>query len=91
MDKNIIRRELLTVLSLLPERCASRLQETGQPIVIVRGERGYYPMGTDFDVDAYNKARGITAAQVEAMVAGSMFGWDTPGADPANYQGKEKI
>lgn len=77
----------------LPESCYSYLRTTGEVIIIARGEPGYYP--TDFSsddkefnkqlVEEYNAKCGITKAQVAAMEAGSMFGWDVPGADPNNY------
>lgn len=43
--------------------------------------------GSGRDADAFNARHGITAAQVEAMMIGSVFGWDVPGADPANAIG----
>lgn len=36
-------------------------------------------------VDRYNLALGITKAQGEACLFGSMFGWHIPGANPGNY------
>lgn len=76
----------------LPEKCFSHLETSGEIIVITKGERGYSPTGA-FPVkddpkesaSALNDANGITKAQEAAMVAGSMFGWDTPAADPKNY------
>lgn len=78
--------------SSLPEKCFSVLESTGEMIVITKGEKGYTPMGIfpqdtspREGVTAANAANGVTKAQEAAMVAGSMFGWDTPAADPKNY------
>ena len=38
------------------------------------------------DVDAYNERHSVTAAQREAMEAGSIFGWEIPAADPRTYE-----
>jgi hypothetical protein len=53
--------------------------------MIRRGVAGYELTDPRLDVDAFNAMGGITAAQVEAMLCGSMFGWDTAAADPDNY------
>ena len=65
----------------LPPFCASTNLETGESIIIRRGHLGYWA-AKGLDVDAFNKHYEVNAAQKESMIAGSMFGWHVPGADP---------
>ncbi len=75
----------------LPEVCASRNPSDGSPIILKRGESGFWPMtAEDVTPEDCNKALGITKSQEEAMLAGSMFGWDVPGADPQYYDADGK-
>lgn len=81
----------------LPDKCFSYLDSTGEMIVITKGEKGYTPTGTysqnsspKTGASAINKANGVSRAQEAAMVAGSMFGWDVPAADPKNYDNDGK-
>jgi hypothetical protein len=82
----------------LPELCYVFIAgaEPGKRIGIIKcGESGYHL--TEFDapdvpndyaqeaVQHFNKRLGVTSAQVLAMEIGSMFGWDVPGANPANH------
>ena len=77
----------------LPELCAA--VHDGRPIFIRRGETGYYDAAQVSDmatmlsaeefVDLWNTTEGVTKALVEAMLAGSMFGFDVPAADPSAY------
>jgi hypothetical protein len=70
----------------LPLMCMAHIPGTNKTIAIYYGERGYYevPFSTSY-ADEWNEKHGVTKGQVEAMLTGSMFGWDVPGADPDNY------
>lgn len=74
----------------LPEVCFGINDGAEEVVVIVRGESGYYPFGGGIvkgedNVKRLNDGIGVTPAQMEAMKVGSMFGWDSYGANPANY------
>ena len=75
------------VFDRLPRVCLCRNQGSGEPVLIKRGVAGFYELAGDCDVERFNAERDITSNQCEAMLAGSMFGWDTPGSDPAHYDG----
>lgn len=90
MQRNGVKT--IPLRSSLPEKCFSTLESTGEMIVITKGEKGYastgiYPQSdsTKEGASALNAANGVTKAQEAAMVAGSMFGWETPAADSKNY------
>ena len=77
----------------LPDTCYSVLPSTGELISISRYEKRYSrcegskpnPEENRLFADTSNKIFGITRAQEEAMLAGSMFGWDVPAAEPWKY------
>ena len=65
--------------------------------LVRRGESGYHPITSDLVslladrggaidlVRRLNQTRGVTPLQSECMLAGSMFGWDCPAANPSTY------
>ena len=77
----------------LPEVCYSILPSTGDVIIIKHGESGYYRCEYSTEDKAFNREfandrnanLGVSKAQVEAMLAGSMYRWDVPAADPKSY------
>jgi hypothetical protein len=77
----------------LPNNCFGIVPSSGELVFIVRGEKGYYPSGkstTDPAINrqievANNALLGVTRQQAEAMLGGSMFGWNTPAAKSWNY------
>ena len=75
----------------LPEFCYAIEMTNGKTIQIIRGENGFRTVKPGISVNDANAALGVTAPQVEAMVAGSMFGWSVPAADPAAYDEGGKI
>jgi hypothetical protein len=77
--------DVLATLQKLPELCAALHPSDGSKIVIRRGVPGYTHAHPRIDVDEFNREEGVTPAQVEAMLVGSLFGWHVPGADPDKY------
>ena len=94
-----VKRDVLEVLISFPSAILvdGSHVHTETPLVIIKpGESGYYPyypslrQKYSFDelceiVAKANGTRVATAAEREAALIGSMFGWDAPGADPLNH------
>lgn len=74
----------------LPEACLTLMPSDGKLIDIERGQSGYHTSNWDTGnrienrkiADHYNEKRGVSKAQEEAMLIGSMLGWDVPASDP---------
>ena len=45
----------------------------------------------DTDPDVWNEANNITKAESAAMLAGSLFSWESPAANPENYDEAGKL
>ena len=80
------------ITNTLPEKCFVYVESTDAIGIVRRGESGYIPTGQRpigvsmrEGVDVLNETLGVTKAQAAAMNAGSLFGWNIPAADPANY------
>lgn len=77
----------------LPATCMSTLPSDGALIVITHQENGYKTADISTEDAAenrylaqyINKLMDVSPAQEAAMVAGSMFGWNVPVANPKNY------
>lgn len=78
----------------LPNECFAMLPSSGNIIFIISGEQGYHSSGLSTNdqklnrqtINLNNALMGVTRAQEEAMLAGSLFGWDKPAAKPWNYE-----
>lgn len=84
---------IIPLRSSLPEQCYVYLPTSQEIGIVKKGEMGYYrsdlspvygESGQEF-VDELNQRGGVTKAQAAAMMAGSMFGWGCPAADPKSY------
>jgi hypothetical protein len=90
---------VIPLRSSLPDKCYSVLPSNDEIIIVRKGETGYYQTdkyGHDRAeaqciVDECNQIGGVTKAQEAAMLAGSMFGWDAPAADPKNYDEQGRL
>ena len=84
---------VIPLRSSLPEQCYNLLPSTGGLILVKKGETGFFKtdlpdMGREKNralVLEANEKLGVSRAQAEAMLAGSMFGWQTQAADPCSY------
>lgn len=84
--------KVIPMRSSLPEKCFSTPTSQDELIIIQKGEMGCIPSEMRLAgksareaADIANDTMGITKAQEAAMLAGSLFGWHTPAADPKNY------
>ena len=79
----------------LPRMCLAVEPSSGDLICIKRGQSGYYASNwnrpgerehNQRTADIMNERWGISVAQEQAMICGSLFGWDTLAADPRSYE-----
>lgn len=97
----IMERNGSTVIPLrssLPNLCYAINPESEKLIIITKGEKeftdvtdeGNTPEQSRKLADGHNSEMGVTKAQKEAMLGGITNGWQTPSANPQNYneQGK---
>ena len=84
----------------LPSSCRAVITSTGDLVNIRRGMTGYFPSEWNVPGDRkrneeiaeyMNKQHELTKAQSAAMICGSMFGWDVPGANPELYDSDGKF
>lgn len=89
-------QDIIPLRASLPDKCYSTLLDTGEVIILKKGESGYYKTDIPFTsrdearriVDEMNGKLGVNRAQEEAMKTGSMFHFSVPGADPSGYDEK---
>ena len=82
----------------LPDICMSVLPSDGSLIVLTQKESGYkysdisMPDAADNRclAEYINKLLNVTPAQEAAMIAGAKHGWNTPAANPRNYDDNGK-
>ena len=83
---------VIPLRSSLPDKCFSISSAADEIVIITKGEMFRRPAGACAEgmtaregATAANEAMGVTKAQESAMLFGSIYGWDKPGADPKYY------
>ena len=83
---------VIPLRSSLPDKCFSITSTADEIVIITKGEMFRSPAGVHAEgvtaregASAANEAMGVTKAQEAAMLFGSIYGWDKPGADPKYY------
>ncbi len=66
---------------------------SGEPplILLRKGQPGYWPIYNSWTAEQINESIGVTPQQASAMFHGSVFGWDTPVADPDDPINQPKV
>jgi len=83
-DDELARRGLPPIA--YADNRGNRYGDPAPVVAIKRGEPGYYPIHSLLTADELNALEGVTPAQREAMLSGSMFGWHLKGADPKLHE-----
>ena len=83
----------------LPDCCYSVNKVSGELIILKKGETGFFK--TDIPTkgreesrelaDFQNEKLGVSKAKEAAMYWGSLYGFDTPGADPKKFDAEGKM
>ena len=83
---------VIPLRSSLPTMCYGKVPEKRAIVLFERGFDGYRSASyvtkgrtSQKLVDELNDGMGVTKAQAMAMQAGATLGWDTPAANPKNY------
>ena len=84
--------KIIPLRSSLPEKCFSITSAADEVVIITKGEMSHRLAGAHAEgvtaregATAANEAMGVTRAQEAAMLFGSIYGWNKPGADPNYY------
>ncbi len=93
MERNQTRYAPFPLPDNMPFRSYAVNRVSGELVLLKYGENGYFHCNYSLYNKTENQSRadkingllGITKAQAAAMYGGSMFGFDKPIADPANY------
>ena len=90
MERN--GNSVIPLRSSLPAVCYGKVPEKRAIVMFERGFDGYRSASfatkgrtSQKLVDELNSEMGVTKAQAMAMQGGATMGWDTPAADPKNY------
>lgn len=90
MERN--GNSVIPLRSSLPKVCYGKVPEKKAIVMFERGCNGYHSAyavtkgrTSQKFVDELNNELGVSKAQAAAMQAGATLGWDSPAADPKNY------
>lgn len=70
----------MSITKNLPAWCYCTSPRTGDVVIVTRGEKAMYQTKSEVVVATANRQLGVEPRQ-----AGALYGWDSPAADPDNY------